>query len=380
MRVVSRDSSVASNKRAPRSSIPRARTSAASARSMSRGRSAAAMSSSVAASSSSTGLAASRRIRSGSAGRITAATASATIPPVSASSARAKEKPWPAVETVKTSTAETATWLTNSWLVPKNTPRPIGDEHGERELRHARSELGGEQVGGGDPERDRGDELDRAPAALVVGGPERDHGRDRGEERARVPEHPLGDRPRRGDRDAGLHHRAPARRDPVPAGGHGDARALRGALEEAVRDHSARRYSTRSSPSSGSENAARRAPSPRARRRRGRGRRRRACRAGSSRSPAAPPPRARAGAGAPPGPFPTTAGARTASTGARGPGAARAGAARSAAWVMPTCPACSPSGCTAIAHQVVLWRRRSRIERTSSACGGGSQPSGAQSR
>ena len=50
---------------------------------------------------------------------------SATIPPVSASSERAKEKPWPAVETVKTSTAETATWLTNSWLVPKNTPRPI---------------------------------------------------------------------------------------------------------------------------------------------------------------------------------------------------------------------------------------------------------------
>jgi hypothetical protein len=31
----------------------------------------------------------------------------------------------PAVETVKTRTAETATWLTNSWLVPKNRPRPM---------------------------------------------------------------------------------------------------------------------------------------------------------------------------------------------------------------------------------------------------------------
>ena len=88
----------------------------------------------------------------------------------------------------------------------------------------------------------------------------------------------------------------------------------------------------------------------------------------------------RAGAGAPPGRCPTTAGARTASTGARGPGCARAGARARSAWVMPTCPAGSPSGSSAIAHQVVSARSRSRIERISRLCGGGCQPSGAHSR
>ena len=86
------------------------------------------MSRRVCASSSSTGRAAPRRIRIGFAGSTTAATASAIAPPVSASRARAKEKPPSAVETVNTSTAETATWLTNSWLVPKNTPSPTAIE------------------------------------------------------------------------------------------------------------------------------------------------------------------------------------------------------------------------------------------------------------
>ena len=35
---------------------------------------------------------------------------------------------------------------------------------------------------------------------------------------------------------------------------------------------------------------------------------------------------------------------------------------------------------SAIAHQVVEWRSRSRIERISRLCGGGSQPSGAHAR
>lgn len=83
------------------------------------------MSRSVAASSSSTGWAAPRRIRTGSAGRRTAATPSATSPPVNASSVRAKEKPPVGGVMVNTSAAEIATWLTNSWLLPKNSPRPI---------------------------------------------------------------------------------------------------------------------------------------------------------------------------------------------------------------------------------------------------------------
>jgi len=94
-----------------------------SAASSSRSRRARATSPSVEASSSSTGRAAPRRIRTGSIGSTTAATASAIEPPVKASTARANEK-WLAVGvTVKTSTADTATWLTNSCELPKKSPR-----------------------------------------------------------------------------------------------------------------------------------------------------------------------------------------------------------------------------------------------------------------
>ena len=99
------------------------------------------MSSSVAASSSSTGRAASRSIRTGSAGRIKAATASAISPPVSASSVRANETPPVGGVIVNTSAAEIATWLTNSWLVPKNMPSADREEHRQRQLRDARAEL-----------------------------------------------------------------------------------------------------------------------------------------------------------------------------------------------------------------------------------------------
>ena len=99
MRAVSRLSSVAVKNRSPNSSIVRPRSSAASAASASRARSAEATSYNVPASSSRTGRAASRRIVSGFAGSTSAATASAIEPPVSASSARAKENPSLARET-----------------------------------------------------------------------------------------------------------------------------------------------------------------------------------------------------------------------------------------------------------------------------------------
>ena len=124
MRAVERLSWVAAKKRSPNSSIPRARTSAASAASADRRRSASAISRSVAHSSSSTGRAAPRRIRIGSAGSTTAATTSATTPPTSASSVRANEIPPVGGVMVNTSAAEIATWLTNSALVPKNMPSP----------------------------------------------------------------------------------------------------------------------------------------------------------------------------------------------------------------------------------------------------------------
>ena len=57
-------------------------------------------------------------------GEDTAATASAISPPVSASSVRANETPPVGGVIVNTSAAEIATWLTNSWLVPKNMPSP----------------------------------------------------------------------------------------------------------------------------------------------------------------------------------------------------------------------------------------------------------------
>ena len=69
------------------------------------------------------------------------------------------------------------------------------------------------------------------------------------------PQHPLAAAHASATAIAGLHHRPPPGPHALPARAHGHARPLRGVLEQALRDHSSRRYSTRSRPSSGSGNA-----------------------------------------------------------------------------------------------------------------------------
>ena len=148
---------------------------------------------------------------------------------------------------------------------------------------------------------------------------------------------------------------APARPHALPARAHRDARALGGVLEQALRDHSVATVLDQVQPEQRlGERARRRAPSPRARRTRARARRRAACRAGSSRSPGAPPPRAPSRCRRAASPVPHHGGRTNSIHRCARPAIRTCGRSRSAAWVMPTCPAGSPSASSAIAHQVVV--------------------------
>ena len=213
------------------------------------------MSRSVSASSSSTGRAAPRSVRIGFAGSTIAATTSATTPPVSASSDAREGEAGARGGDREDEHGRDRDLVDEQLAGAEEHAQADRDRDRQRQLGHARAEQVGQQVGGGDPDRDRDRQLDRAAAALVVARAERDHRRDRGEERLLVTPEPLRDRPGERDRDAGLHHRAPARAHALPARVHRHARAFRRALEQPVRDHNTRRYSTRSSPSSGSGNA-----------------------------------------------------------------------------------------------------------------------------
>ena len=117
--MVSRLTLTASANRPLSSSIPRARNSARSAMSRSRSRIATAMSSSVAASSSTSARSGARTIATGSAGRTSALTSSATPPPVSASRKRSKVTPSVGGCSVATSAAETAAWVASICPLPR---------------------------------------------------------------------------------------------------------------------------------------------------------------------------------------------------------------------------------------------------------------------
>ena len=219
-RVVERLSSVAAKNRSPNSSIPRARTSAASAASGSRARSAAR---DVAQRRPPARPAPAGRRRAGSGSGSTGSTTAATASAIDAAGQRVerpreRESAARRCVTVNTSTAETATWLTNSWLVPKNIPSPTAMDTASASCATPGAELVGEQVRGRDPERDRADQLQRPPPALVVARARaRSSPRPGAKNGVVVPQQPLRDRPRQRDGHAGLDHHPPARPHALPA-------------------------------------------------------------------------------------------------------------------------------------------------------------------
>ena len=186
-RAVSRPTTSASSSSRPRSSIARPRSSAAStALAVARLRAPRRRRRAPRRARASTGPAASRTIRPGWTGRTSALTASATPPPISASTARANETPPSGGWSVATSAAETAACWAN--MLPGAEQQRRRSSRARPPGRAATSPMPSSMTSRSAtamPERDAQDDLDGAPAALALREPERDHRRDRGEERVR---------------------------------------------------------------------------------------------------------------------------------------------------------------------------------------------------